>query len=190
VLVRFAFALYSALRRLAYHRLSQLKEEQLVYVSRPQSQLIEAVQRVQTVKPGDNQADRQARVANASVEVARREAAIGRLTATFAALSKLVIGGQRVVLIWLCAWMTLEGRFSAGMLVVFVTYAELFATRTGSLIDKLVDLRLLGLHGARVADIALESPEPHVHGGYSGPAPDPRIEVAGVGSLHRVAAPR
>ena len=180
-LVLVAFALYAALRWLAYRRLWQLKEEQLVYVSRQQSQLIEAIQGVQTVKLGNKQGDRQARVANASVEVARREAAIGRLTATFAALSKLVIGGQRVVLIWLCAWMTLEGRFSAGMLVVFVTYAELFATRTGSLIDKLVDLRLLGLHGERVADIALEAPEPHVHGGYSGPSPEPRIEVDGVG---------
>jgi len=180
-LVLAAFALYAALRWLAYRKLWRLKEEQLVYVSRQQSQLIEAIQGVQTVKLGNKQGDRQARVANASVEVARREAAIGRLTATFSALSKLVVGGQRVVLIWLCAWMTLEGRFSAGMLVVFVTYAELFATRTGSLIDKLVDLRLLGLHGERVADIALEPPEPHVHGGYSGPAPAPRIEVDGVG---------
>src|SRR5690606_35774815 len=180
-LVLAVFALYAALRWFAYRKLWRLKEEQLVYVSRQQSQLIEAIQGVQTVKLGNKQGDRQSRVANASVEVARREAAIGRLTATFAALSKLVIGGQRVVLIWLCAWLTLEGRFTAGMLVVFVTYAELFSTRTGSLIDKLVDLRLLGLHGERVADIALESPEPHVHGGYSGPAPEPRIEVDGVG---------
>jgi ATP-binding cassette subfamily B protein RaxB len=181
LLVLAAFALYAALRWVAYRKLWRLKEEQLVYVSRQQSQLIEAIQGVQTVKLANKQADRQARVANASIEVARREAAIGRLTATFAALSKLVIGGQRVVLIWLCAWMTLEGRFSAGMLVVFVTYAELFATRTGSLIDKLVDLRLLGLHGERVADIALEAPEPHVHGGYSGPAPEPRIEIESLG---------
>lgn len=181
LLVLVAFAVYAALRWLAYRKLWRLKEEQLVYVSRQQSQLIEAIQGVQTVKLANKQGDRQARVANASVEVARREAAIGRLTATFAALSRLVIGSQRVVLIWLCAWMTLEGRFSAGMLVVFVTYAELFATRTGSLIDKLVDLRLLGLHGERVADIALEAPEPHVHGGYSGPAPEPRIEVEGLG---------
>lgn len=181
LLVLGAFAVYASLRWLAYRRLWRLKEEQLVHVSRQQSQLIEAIQGVQTVKLGNKQGDRQARVANATIEVAAREAAIGRLTATFAALSKLVIGAQRVLLIWLCAWMTLEGRFTAGMLVVFVTYAELFATRTGSLIDKLVDLRLLGLHGERVADIALEAPEPHVHGDWSGPEPEPRIEVDAVG---------
>jgi len=179
-LVLAAFALYAGLRWLAFRRLRRLKEEQLIQVAQQQSLLIESIQGVQTIKLGNQQEERRARIANAAVEVARREAAIGRTNAAFGALSKLVFGAQRVLLIWLCAWLTLQGRFSAGMMVVFVAYADLFATRTGSLIDKLVDLRLLGLHGQRIADIALEPPEPHVHTDYAGPAPAPRIEVRGV----------
>lgn len=179
-LVLVAFALYAGLRWLAFRRLRRLKEEQLIQVAQQQSLLIESIQGIQTIKLGNQQEERRARIANAAVEVARREAAIGRTTAAFGALSKLVFGAQRVLLIWLCAWLTLQGRFSAGMMVVFVAYADLFATRTGSLIDKLVDLRLLGLHGQRIADIALEPPEPHVHTDYAGPAPAPRIEVRGV----------
>ncbi|MBX9400439.1 peptidase domain-containing ABC transporter [Lysobacter sp. BMK333-48F3] len=179
-LVLVALALYAGLRWLAFRRLRRLKEEQLIQVAQQQSLLIESIQGIQTIKLGNQQEERRARIANAAVEVARREAAIGRTTAAFGALSKLVFGAQRVLLIWLCAWLTLQGRFSAGMMVVFVAYADLFATRTGSLIDKLVDLRLLGLHGQRIADIALEPPEPHVHTDYAGPAPAPRIEVRGV----------
>lgn len=172
-----AFAVYAALRWAAYRRLWRLKEEQLIQVAKQQSLLIESIQGVQTIKLGNQQDDRRGRIANASVEVANREAAISRTTAVFSALSKLVFGAQRVLLIWLCAWLTLQGRFSAGMMVVFVAYADLFATRTGSLIDKLVDLRLLGLHGQRIADIAFEPPEAHVYTDYAGPVPAPRIEI-------------
>ncbi|MEH6421806.1 peptidase domain-containing ABC transporter [Pseudomonas sp. CGJS7] len=176
-LVLTAFALYAGLRWAAFRRLRRLKEEQLIQVAQQQSLLIEAIQGVQTIKLGNKQDERRARIANASVEVAHREAAIGRTTAVFSALSKLVYGAQRVLLIWICAWMTLQAQFTAGMMVVFVAYADLFATRTGSLIDKLVDLRLLGLHGQRIGDIALEPPEAHVHTDYAGPAPAPRIEL-------------
>ena len=176
-LVLAAFAVYAAVRWAAYRRLWRLKEEQLIQVAKQQSLLIESIQGVQTIKLGNQQDDRRGRIANASVEVANREAAIARTTAAFSALSKLVFGAQRVLLIWICAWLTLQGRFSAGMMVVFVAYADLFATRTGSLIDKLVDLRLLGLHGQRIADIAFEPPEAHVHTDYAGPVPAPRIEI-------------
>ncbi|WP_242107015.1 peptidase domain-containing ABC transporter [Luteimonas aquatica] len=179
-LVLAAFAAYALLRWLAYRKLWSLKEEQLTYVARQQSQLIESIHGVQTIKLANQQAQRRARVANATVEVANREAAIGRVAALFGGLSRLVFGAQRVLLIWIAAWMTLRGQFSAGMLVVFVTYADLFATRTSSLIDKFVDLRLLGLHGMRIADIALEPPEPHVTGQYAGPAPAPTLQVDGV----------
>ncbi|MGO4775255.1 signal recognition particle protein, partial [Lysobacter sp. 2RAB21] len=101
--------------------------------------IINSMTKKERRNPGLLNGSRRARIANASVEVANREAAISRTTAVFSALSKLVFGAQRVLLIWICAWMTLQGRFTAGMMVVFVAYADLFATRTGSLIDKLVD---------------------------------------------------
>ena len=179
-LVLAAFALYAGLRWLGFRRLRRLREEQLIHVAQQHSLLIESIQGAQTLKLGNKQELRRARVANASVEVANREAAIARIGALFAALSRLVFGVQRVLLIWICAWLTLQGRFSAGMMVVFVAYADLFATRTGGLIDKLVDLRLLGLHAQRIADIALEPPEAQMHGDYAGPAPRPRIEVGGL----------
>lgn len=180
LLVLAAFALYTLLRWISYRHLRQLKEEQLVHIARQQSHMIESVEGIQTIKLANRQADRRSRMANATIEVANREAGINRVAATFSALAKLIFGLQRILLIWTCAWMTLRGEFTAGMLVVFVAYAELFSIRGGSLIDKLIEFRLLGMHGARISDIALEEPESHVHAGYSGPAPEPRIEVEGV----------
>ncbi len=172
-----AFGLYALLRWLTFRRLRTLKEEQLIHMGRQQSQMIESIEGVQTIKLANKQDERRARLANATVEVAHREAAIGRVNATFAALARLIFGALRIVLIWIGAVMVLNGEFSAGMMVVFVTYSDLFATRAGSLIDKLVEFRLLGMHGERIADIALEPPEPHVHSEYTGPLPTPTIEV-------------
>lgn len=180
LLVLAAFGLYAVLRWVSYRKLQRLKEEQLVHLGRQQTQMIESIEGVQTIKLANKQGERRARVANATIEVANREAAINRVTATFSALSRLIFGVQRILLIWIGAWLTLRGQFTAGMLVVFVAYAELFATRGGSLIDKLVEFRLLGMHGARIADIALEPPEAHVAGAYAGPPPEPWIEVENV----------
>lgn len=174
------FALYALLRWLAYKQQQRLKEAQLVHAAHQQSLLIESVHGIQTIKLGNHQPQRRAQVANANVEVANREAALGRIGAVFGALSRLVFGAQRIALIWIAAWMTLRGEFTAGMLVVFVAYAELFAMRTGNLIDRLVEFRLLSVHGQRIADIALERPEPHAESAYSGPPPEAALRLHAV----------
>ena len=46
------------------------------------------------------------------------------------------------------------------MIFAFVSYKLQFAERTALLIEKLVDLRILGLHLERLADIALTPLEP------------------------------
>ena len=60
-------------------------------------------------------------------------------------------------------------------------YADMFAARAGALIDKAVDLRLLGVHARRIADIALQAPERDTGGDYDGPVPEASIEVEGLG---------
>jgi len=177
LLVVAVFSLYALLRMVAYQRLYQLNEEQLSQTARQQSQIIETLHGMQAIKLANQQSQRQARVLNATIEVANRDARVQRLTANFNALSRFLFGGQRVVLIWIGAWMALRGSFTAGMLVVFVAYADMFATRAGTLIDRLVELKLLRLHGQRIADIALEPPEANTNSNYSGEALQPRLQI-------------
>jgi ATP-binding cassette subfamily B protein RaxB len=49
--------------------------------------------------------------------------------------------------------------FSIGLLVAFIAYKDLFVQRVSGLIDTAVELRMLGLHAERLADIALTPPE-------------------------------
>nr|WP_308612983.1 ATP-binding cassette domain-containing protein [Massilia eburnea] len=45
------------------------------------------------------------------------------------------------------------------MLFAFIAYKEQFSTRIATLVDRLLDIRMLGLHGERIADIVLTPAE-------------------------------
>jgi ATP-binding cassette subfamily B protein RaxB len=174
------FAVYALLRFAFYRKLWLINEEQLVFASRQQSELMESVRGVQAIKLANKHAQRRARVANATLDLAQRDMRKQRLTLAFNAASQGLFGVQRIALITWGAWICLNGTFSAGLLVAFLAYADQFATRLGALIDKLVDFRMLRLHAARIADIALATPERNAHGVHSGPAPAPGIALQNV----------
>ncbi len=174
------FAVYALLRAWSYKRLWRLKEGHLASLARQQSLLIESVHGVQAIKLANRHAERGARLANAANDAARQDAAVRRATATFSALSKLVFGAQRVLLIWLGARMALDGAMTAGTLVLCIAYADMFATRAGGLIDKFIDLRLLGVHARRIADIAQQPPERERSGEYAGSSPEASLDIEGL----------
>jgi ATP-binding cassette subfamily B protein RaxB len=180
MVVVIASLLYVLLRWGMYHTLWRLNEEQLVYVARQQTELMESVRGVQAIKLGNKQSERKLRLANATSEAALRMMRSQRITLAFGVINRNLFGAQRIALVALGAYLAIQGKFSAGMLVAYIAYADQFATKIGNLVDKAVEFRMLRLHGERIADIALAEPERHALGVYSGPEPEPRIEVRNV----------
>ena len=180
-LVLFATAVYAVVRVLVYGPLRALKEEQIVQVARQQTELFESIQGVQTIKLSNKQTERRIRFANVTAEVADREVTIQRIGFSFTALAQLIFGVQRILVVWLAAWLVLRGSMTAGMLVVCIAYSEQFAARVRDLIDKLVELRLLRVHAERIADIALAEPERNILSCHAGIVPEPRIDICAAG---------
>lgn len=175
LIVALFVATYTAARFLAYRKLRDMYEEKLVFAAKQQTELMESVRGIQPIKLANKQAERRARFANATLQTADRELRTQRVTMTFGAINRGLFGLQRVVLISIGAALALRGGFSAGMLVAFVAYADQFSQKSGGLVDKAIDLRMLVLHAERISDIALEPPESNVDGTYSGP--DPAMEI-------------
>jgi len=174
------FAAYSLLRWLAFYKQRQINEEQLVYRARQDSELMESVRGIRTIKLANKQGERRERLANAALESAQRDLQQQRLTMTFGALNQGLLGIQRTLLISLGAWMCINGRLSAGMIIAFVAFADQFCVRVSSAVDKIVEFKMLRLHTERVADIALSEIEQHEHGTHSGPEPAPWILLRNV----------
>lgn len=176
-LVVAAFTAYLLARWAAYAKVHRLNEEQLIHSANQQSRVIESIRGIQAIKLANKQGERRGQIANATVEVANRQARIERVTAAFRALDNLIFGGLRVVLIWVGAGLVLSGQWTVGMMVVFLAYAQMFSSRSAALIDYLVEFRLLGLHAERLADIAMEAPEEDGTSPYSGSSDDSTLEV-------------
>ncbi len=67
----------------------------------------------------------------------------------------LISGVGKIVLIWLAAAQVLDGNFTSGMLVAFISFSDQFISRSAGLINALIDFKMLCLHGERLADIVL-----------------------------------
>lgn len=173
-------AIYSVLRILYYRTFQEANLSQIVMNARQQSNLMESIRGVQTIRLNNQASMRSARYLNSTAEALNTQADVQRLTLAFNTVSGLTSGLQRAVVMWLGAWLALKGEMTAGMLMAFVSYADQFTTRATNFADYLIQLRLLRLQGERLADIVLTPPEPALHGVYQGPTPQPSIQFEGV----------
>ncbi|QGH63920.1 peptidase domain-containing ABC transporter [Serratia proteamaculans] len=159
------FAAYVVVRLVSYRPFRQANEDHIITAARAQSILLESVRGVQALKINNKQELRVTAYANALVDTTNKGIVIQRLSIGFSTLHGMIAGIGRVVLIWLAARQVLEGNFSAGMLVAFISFSDQFIGRASGLIDAAIDFRMLRLHGERLADIVLTEDEKHVDNG-------------------------
>ncbi len=152
--------LYGLLRFALYSPVRQAQEEYIVRTAKQQSNLLETVRGVQSVKLLDRQHHRQAVYQNLVVDTFNAAIRVQKLTMLFQALQGALFGVENIAVIWLGGTLVLQGGLSVGMLFAFLSYKQQFTSRIRSLIDKGIEFKMLGLHLERVADIALTAPEP------------------------------
>ena len=158
-LVLALLAAYIIIRWVSFRPFRQANEDQITASARAQSQLLESIRGVQAVKLNNKQEIRVAAYANALVESTNKGVAIQRLSIGFSSIQGLISGIGRIVLIWMAALQVLEGNFTSGMLVAFISFSDQFIGRASGLVDAVIDFTMLRLHGERLADIVLTEPE-------------------------------
>jgi ATP-binding cassette subfamily B protein RaxB len=154
-----AVSLYGLLRWMFYGPLRRATEEHIVHTAKQQSHFLETVRGVQSIKLFGRQEERRSRWLNLVVDAVNQDLVAQKLGLGFRSANGLVFGVERIAIVWLGAVLILDSAFSVGMLFAFVAYKEQFSARVAGLIDKMIDLRMLGLQGERLADIVLTPPE-------------------------------
>jgi ATP-binding cassette subfamily B protein RaxB len=180
VLVVGLFISYGLVRWIFFNPLRRANEEQIICAARQESELLESIRGAMPIKLANKQNERLGRYANATVATANRAIGIQRLSIAFTLSNQLMFGIGRVAMIWIAAVLALDGKFSAGMLIAFIAYADQFTSRAAGLIDKWVDFSMLKLHAERVADIALNAPEKTADSAWGGPIPEASVELRNV----------
>ncbi|MBZ2680732.1 peptidase domain-containing ABC transporter [Xanthomonas perforans] len=176
-----AVALYVIVRMLSFAAMRRETEQQLVSSARQQSHLLESIRGIQSIKIFGVESNRRIIYSNLMNRTISHEVRLGKLGITFAVTNQFIFGAERVLVIAVGANLAMSGEFSVGMLIAYLAYKEQFSLRIGGLIDKMVEFRMLRLHGDRLSDIVLSEPDIEVTEERSEDLRIPKIEVRNLG---------
>ena len=159
IIVCIAAVLYGLLRLVLYRPLRQASEEYIVRGAREQTNFLETVRGMQSIKLFNREAQRQSIYENLVVDHFNTGIRVEKLNIGFQAMHKVIFGMENVLVIWIGATLVLSGGFSVGMLFAFMSYKQQFTSRIARLIENVIDFKMLTMHAERVADIALANME-------------------------------
>lgn len=154
-----AVLLYALLRWAMFRPLRDANSEQIIHAAKQQSHLMETVRGMQSIRLFGRSDERRSGWMNSLTDEFNAQLRIARLAVSYQTANTMLFSGERVIVIWLAALAVLNNEFSVGMLFAFISYKDQFSQRMAGLIDKLFELRMIRLHGERLADIVLTEAE-------------------------------
>jgi ATP-binding cassette subfamily B protein RaxB len=154
-----AIALYTLVRLALYRPLHQATEEMIQSSAKEQSNFLENIRGIQTIKLFGNESQRQGIWQNRYAEVINSEIRLGRLKISFNSFNKLLFGLENVLVIYFAAIMVMANSLSIGMVLAFIAYKSQLTSRFTNLIEQIIQFKMMRLHLDRIADIALTEQE-------------------------------
>lgn len=159
LVVVIAVALYAAMRFLLYRPLYQLTEASIIAGAKEQTNFIESVRAMQSIKLFGQQTQRLNLWQNRYTTAINQQYKLGKWQLGWQSSNQLLFGLENVMVVYLAALAVIAGDLSVGMLFAFLAYKTQFTNRSAALIDKLIEVKMTRLHLDRLADIALTEQE-------------------------------
>lgn len=151
---------YGMLRWVSYQPLRGANQERLVLAAKENTYFLETLRAIIPIKLAAFEIERRAHWQNLLIDVFNRDIKTQKLNILFTIASTYVTSASALIFFTLGARQVMDNALTLGMLMAFTSYAGTFSGRVNALIGYVIDLKMLGLHVERVADIALEPPEP------------------------------
>lgn len=161
--------IYIGIRWVAYYPLRHATEENIVHAAKQSSYFMETIRGIQAVKLFDKNAQRHAAWLNLFIDTINTGLMTQKLSALFGFTNGLLFGIANILIVYFGAVSVLNGGFTVGALMAFMSYKSQFESKAGSLIDQFVQIKMLGLHAERLADIVLEETENEQNNDFSLP---------------------
>lgn len=159
LVVGVAAVLYLGLRLSLFTPLRNAAEEKILRGAKQQSNLLETVRGIQSLKLFNREQQRRSQYQNLVVDHFNADIRMQKLHIVYRVANGLIFSVEHVAVIWLGALLVLDKQFSVGMMFAFLAYKDQFSGRIIAFIEKGIELRMLSLHAERVADIALADAE-------------------------------
>ncbi|WP_422121362.1 peptidase domain-containing ABC transporter [Pantoea ananatis] len=151
--------IYIVIRVLSYNYYRQLSEESMVSQARVNSYFVETLYGIVTIKTQGMVDNRTNSLTNILIEKVNTGIRLKKLDMLFSGINTFVTTCEQVIILWLGASMVIDNRLTVGMFIAFSSFREQFSDRIASLVNALLQLKMMSLHNERVSDIALNEVE-------------------------------
>ncbi|MDO4248625.1 MAG: peptidase domain-containing ABC transporter [Neisseria sp.] len=151
--------IYILIRWAAYYPLRRATEENIVHAAKQSTYFMETIRGVQTVKQFGKSTQRHGTWMGLFADTVNTGLTVQKLGIWFSFANTLLFGAANILIVYLGALDILDGLFTVGVFMAFLAYKNQFESRIGSLINQFVQVKMLSLHGERLADIVLTETE-------------------------------
>ncbi len=159
IVVLICVVLYAILRAVLFKPLKKRTEASIIAHAKENSNFMETVRAMQSVKIFGKEPERHNLWQNRYVDAMNQDIAIGRWSIGFTFANTLLFGIENLVVIYFAATSVMGNLMSIGMLYAFISYKNHFTRSIDSLITQGIEIKMLSVHLERLSDIALTPQE-------------------------------
>lgn len=155
-----AFILFAVVKLASLSVIKLRNVDAITRAAREQSTFIESVRGIAAVKAFAEESSRQRVWQQQKADSVNATIKLGRITAGFEASTQFVLALEKVLFVYIAVNMAMAGEITVGMIFAFQAYKQQFLDASTRLVDFALQFKILDVHLARVADIALAQTEP------------------------------
>ena len=147
--------IYGLIRAIAFKPFRRLNEEQIIANAKKDSNFMETIRAIQSIKVFGRELQRQTLWHNYFTDSVNTGIRTSKLGLVFEVANNLLFALENILVIYLGAKAVIGSEISVGMLLAFISYKGQFTSKASALIEKSIEYKMLSLHLSRVADIAM-----------------------------------
>ncbi len=154
-----ALSLYALTRILMYRPFRDISEQEIIASAKENSFFMETMRAMQAIKLFGSEVKREGQWQNHYANTINQSIHLGKYQISYVGINRLLVGLENIIVVYLAALLVIKGGFSTGMLFAFMAYKSQFVEKMTSLIERLIEFKMLSLHFDRLADIVLTEKE-------------------------------
>ena len=151
--------LYIIIRFISFSMLKIKIEESISKNAKESSIFMESLRGIQTIKLFGQENARTRFWGNQFVEAINSELIVDKLNIWFGFINSLIFGIENIIIVYLSIRLVLIEELSVGMVIAFMSYKSNFSQRILSLVEQIINYKILSIHVDRLSDIVLEKTE-------------------------------
>ena len=152
-------ALYALFRWLRYNAVRMASSGALAKHAKEQTYFLETLRGVRSIKLVNRESERRSAWLTLWVDATNAGLKVERMNLVFGTVWGLMSSIERAAVLWMGALFVMDHKMSLGMMLAFLAYKEQFVGRISTLVERIVDIKMLSVSSERLADIVMSVPE-------------------------------